>query len=135
MKKAEVARVVDGSLMEVKIRAPDNKRSIYRSVGAHVCIAKLELINPYGRIVVSSWSGELGACLVRDLQNRQKEAGEEQPLVHAGIQNTTLIIRLISSSNEKIVSRRGDKGAAVATARRDTSCSPKGTTRISRTMS
>jgi len=34
------------------------------------------------------------------------------------LQNTTLMIRMMSSSGEKIVSRRGKRGAAVTVARR-----------------
>lgn len=49
------------------------------------------------------------------------------------IQNTTLTIRRMSSSGEKIVSRRGKRGAAVAAARRVMSSKPNGTARISRT--
>ena len=36
-------------------------------------------------------------------------------------QNTTLMMRLISSSGEKIVSKRGTSGAAVAVAKREMS--------------
>jgi hypothetical protein len=49
-------------------------------------------------------------------------------------QNTTLMMRIMSSSGEKIVSSRGKSGAAVAAARRAMSSSPKGTGRMSRTM-
>jgi hypothetical protein len=46
----------------------------------------------------------------------------------------TLKMRAINSSNEKIVSSSGVRGTAVATAKRETSCSANGTTRISRTI-
>lgn len=49
-------------------------------------------------------------------------------------QNTIFITRMISSSGEKIVSRRGTRGAAVAAARRVTSSNQNGIGRISRTM-
>ena len=56
-------------------------------------------------------------------------------LMRFGIpQNSTLMMRMISSSGEKIVSKRGTSGAAVATARREMSSRPNGTARISRTM-
>src|SRR5215469_15969381 len=48
-------------------------------------------------------------------------------------QNTTLIIRKMSSSGDQIVNRRGRNGAAVTAARREISSRPKGTVRISRT--
>ena len=41
---------------------------------------------------------------------------------------------MMSSSGEKIVSRRGKSGAAVAAAKREMSSSPNGIGRISRTM-
>jgi hypothetical protein len=43
------------------------------------------------------------------------------------------MMRTMSSSSEKMVSNRGKRGAAVATARREMSSSPKGTERMSRT--
>jgi len=56
-----------------------------------------------------------------------------QKCVSEILQNRTLMMRMRSSSGEKIVRRRGTIGAAVAAARRVTSSSPKGTGRMSRT--
>ena len=104
----------------------------------HVRIAKFELIRSNGRVFISTRIIELPACSVRDVQNGQDQ--EEQPFIHGGNfrsgeyhQNTTCTTRIINSSNEKMVSKRGDKGTAVAKARRETSFRSNGTTRISRT--
>ena len=47
------------------------------------------------------------------------------------VQKTTLTMRMMSSSGEKIVSRRGTRGAAVAAASRVISSRPNGTALIS----
>ena len=49
------------------------------------------------------------------------------------VQKITVIIRMMSSSGEKIVSRSGTEGAAVATAKREMSSNPNGTVCMSRT--
>ena len=73
--------VVDGALIEVKLGATDNERSIYRSVGMHVRIAQLQLISSHRSILVRARIVELGGGLVRGVKNGQSEAGEE-PFVH-----------------------------------------------------
>jgi len=50
-----------------------------------------------------------------------------------GHQNTTWIIRMMSSSGDQIVKRRGRNGAAVTAARREMSSSVNGRKRMSRT--
>ena len=77
--------VVDGSLIEVEFCARDNERSVYRGIGVHVCIAKLELIQPYGSIVVTVWIGELSDRLVVDVENGYSQAGEQQPFDHRSV--------------------------------------------------
>src|SRR5215472_9185136 len=122
-----------------------------------VGIDELELIESHGRIFISVRICELGVYPVRDAENSQNKAeDEEQPFAHGSnlgktifsrrsplkfsnrhmnhLQNTTLMMRMMSSSGEKIVRASGNRGAAVAVARREMSSSPKGTERISRTM-
>ena len=48
----------------------------------HVGIAKFELVDPYGSIVIGVRVGELGPCLAWDVMNGYGEASEEQPFVH-----------------------------------------------------
>src|SRR5215470_17165255 len=96
-------------------------------------IAQFKLIRAHRCIVVRARVVELRQCSVRSIKKGKNEAGE-QPVVHGVNQNTILKKRIISSSNEKIVSRSGDSGAAVAIAKRESSWSPNGTTRISRTI-
>jgi hypothetical protein len=84
-------------------------------------------------VVVAVRIRELSIGPIRNEKGEENHGGKEQPTDHSG--NTILAMRTISSSSEKTVRRRGVRGAAAARANRETSCSPKGTTRISRTMS
>ena len=48
----------------------------------NVGIAKFELVDPYGSIVIGARVGELGPGLLWDVMNGYSDAYEEQPFVH-----------------------------------------------------
>jgi hypothetical protein len=62
-------------------------------------------------------AGEYAAMTIDpDIRFRPESTRESHNLFTAPIQNTTLMTRMMSSSGEKTVSRRGKKGAAVTAA-------------------
>ena len=79
---AEVERIPDNSLIQLEFRARNNQRYVYGGVGAHVGIAKFELVDPCGSIVIRVRVGKLRAGLAWDVMNGHCSASEEQPFVH-----------------------------------------------------
>ena len=68
-----------------------------------------------------------------DYAGRTYEIGDFRVAAVRIFQNAVLMMRMMSSSGENTVNKRGKRGAVITTASREISLTPKGTIRISRT--